>query len=138
MLSREKQIKTHEVKTWDKRAWAITEPEFKYMKERMEAGAKFLTVPDGSDSTIAVSDVKFIGRRQMTMSDMYDETKALPAGKPKEFDPTSKGYIKFLAMSIKLRRKNGTSIQQVLDKITDEQRPLINEELEKAGVEFRV
>ena len=138
MLSREKQIKTHEVSTWSKRSWAVTEVEFRYMKERMEAGAKFLTIPDGSETSISVSDIKFIGRRQMTMSDMMDETKALPAGKPKEFDPLSKGYIKFVAMSIKLRRKNGSSIQAIIDKITDEQRPLINTELEKAGVEFRV
>ena len=138
MQSREKQIKTHEVQTWANRSWPITEYEFKHMKERMEAGAKFLTIPDGSESSIAVSDVKFIGRRQMNMSDMMNETKALPAGEPKPFDPTSKGYIKFIAMSIKLRRKNGSSLQEVLAKLTDEQRPLINEELEKAGVEFRV
>lgn len=138
MLSREKQPKTHELTTWANRTWTVTEPEFKHMKERMEAGAKFLTIPDGSESIVGISDIKFFGRRQMTMGDMYDETKALPAGKPKEFDPLSKGYIKFLAMSIKLRRKSNGSLSQILEKITDEQRPLINEELEKAGVEYRV
>ncbi len=138
MLSRDKQPKTHELVTWAKRSWAVTEPEFKHMKERMEAGAKFVTIPDGSDSAVSVSDIKFFGRRQMTMSDMYDETKALAAGKPKEFDPLSKGYIKFLAMSIKLRLKSHGNISEVTAKITDEQRPLINEQLSLAGVEYRV
>lgn len=138
MVGRDKQPKTHELATWAGRSWAITEPEFRYMRERMEAGAKFLTIPDGTDSAVAVSDIKFFGRRQITMSDMYDETKALAPGKPKEFDPLSKGYIKFLAMSIKLRRKSNGSLTQILEKITDDQRPLINAELEAAGVEYRV
>lgn len=138
MLSRDKQAKTHEVATWSGRSWPLLEFEFKYMKERMEAGAKFVTIPDGTETSISVSDIKFIGRRQMTMSDMMDETKMLPKGEPKPFDPTSKGYIKFIAMSIKLRRRHGSGVSEIIAKLTDEQKPLINAELEKAGVEFRV
>lgn len=131
-------IKTHEVVNWKGRSWALTEWQYNAMNERLEAGAKFLTIPDGSDSKISVSDVKFFGRRQMSMSDMYDESKALPAGEPKPFDPLSPGYIKFLAMRVKLRRKTGGGLSAAVAKITDEQKPLVNEQLKNLGVDFQV
>ena len=131
-------IKTHEIVTYGNRSWPLTEFEYKAMNERLEAGARFLTIPDESQSKVNISDIKFFGRRQMAMSDMIGETKMLPKGEPKPFDPLSKGYIKFLAMSIKLRRKHGGGLQKVLDKITDEQRPLVNAELKSLGIDFQV
>jgi hypothetical protein len=137
-MTNRSQIKTHELVNWKGRSWALTEFEYRGMNERLEAGAKFLTLPDGSDSKVSVSDIKFFGRRQVSMSDMIDETKMLPQGEKKQYDPLAKGYIKFLAMSVKLALKQGTGTAKVQDKVTDEQRPLINAELKKLGIDFQL
>lgn len=127
-----------EIKTYDNRNWALTEPDYKMMNERLEAGARFLTIPDGSQSKVAVANIKFFGKRQISMGDIISEQKGLPQGKPKEFDKLSKGYIKFLAMSIKVKVKHGVKVSDLDKRISDEQRPLINAELKKLGVDFQL
>ena len=131
-------IKTHEIVTYSGRGWPLTEYEYKAMGERLEAGARFLTIPDEALSKVAVTDIKFFGKRQMSISDMIDESKALPAGEPVKFNPLGKGYIKFLAGSVKLAIKGKSNLSKVVAKITEEQKPLVNAELEKDGIDYRV
>lgn len=131
-------IKNHEISTYSGRSWALTQPEFTAMNERLEAGARFLTAPDAQPpdyigSKIAVSDIKFFGKRQMSMSDMINEHKALPEGK-KEFDPTAPGYIKFLVGSIKLRRKLGIKVHNITNILTEEQKKLVFQEMKRQGL----
>lgn len=132
-----KPVKTHEITTWSGRNWPLTAQEYNYLKERMEAGAKFLTIPDQDMSNVSLSDVKFLGRRQVSLGDIINEQKALPKGEVK-FDKMGQGYIKFLAASVKMRIKKGGNLQAVLAKIDDEQRPLVNKQLEKMGMDYRV
>lgn len=138
-----KQIKTHEIVTWSGRSWPLTKDEYRAINERLEAGARFLSAPDAAPpdyipSKIAVNDIKFFGKRQMSIGDLVDETKMLPAGEKAELDPLGKGYIKFLVGSIRLRLKKGGDLRAVLKKINEEQKPLVNEELERQGINYSV
>lgn len=139
---RNNEIKPYEIKTWDGRSWSLTAAEYAKMNERFEAGAKFLAAPDAEPplfipSKIPLSDIKFFGKRQMSLGDQINETKALPEGE-KKFNPLGKGYIAFIAGSIRLAIKHGNSPSKIVAKLNDEQKPLVNAELEKFGVSFRV
>lgn len=133
-----KAVKTHEIVTWGGRSWPLTKDEYDFINSRLEAGARFLTMPDADLSKVAATDVRFFGKRQMTMGDMIDESKGLPQGKIKEPDPLAAGYIKFLAMSIKLKLHKHAGVADVVARLTDEQKPLVNAELKKQGVSFQV
>lgn len=131
--------KTHEVVTWSGKIYPLSEQEAVHIKQRMEAGAKFITAPDGTalGATIAVSDVKGLSKRQMTMADMLSEQKALPEGE-RQFNPLGSGYIKFLAESIKLALKGKLEMSKVKSKIREQQKAPVNKELEKMGINYRV
>ena len=130
------EVKTHEITTWSGRGYPLTEQEAAAIRERMEAGAKFLTIPNGTPwpDTVALNDIKGLSKRQLTMADMHKESKALPEGEKKEFDPLAPGYIKFLVGSIRLRMKFGGGVSKITNKLTEQQKKLVFEEMKKQGL----
>jgi hypothetical protein len=129
--------KHYELRTWEKRTWTLTEPEYQIINKRLLDGARFLVMPDEAQSKVAPADIRFFGKRQISMGDLIMEQKALPPGAPKPFDPLSPGYIKFLAMSVKVKRGKG-GLKELQARLIPEQIPLINAELERMGIDFRV
>ncbi len=132
-----KQVKSYELSTYSKRSWSLTKEEFDSMNERLEAGARFLVIPDDSQSKVSSSDIKFIGKRQMTLGDSPTESKSLQAGEIK-FNPIGEGYIKFIATSIRVSLKNDYPFPAAASRLSDEQRNLVNEELLRQKVEYRL
>lgn len=88
-----------EFKTYDNRSWALTQRQYDFIKSRMEAGATVFEMPDGS--LIAKGNMQSMPKRQMTMADAYDESKALPSGERK-VNVDGPGFKKFVAAAKKL------------------------------------
>jgi hypothetical protein len=128
-------IKTHELVTWSKRNFPLTEQEYQHIKDRMEAGAKFISTPN--NTVIALNDIQLLGKRQISLSDLMTENNMLPEGE-RSFNPLGRGYIHFLAGGVQLALKGKTNLSKIRAKIKAEQIPLVNEELKRKGIEFQL
>lgn len=87
------EVYVYECQTYDGRSWPLTQGYYDYLKKKLEANTRLLEMPDGS--LIALTNIKGMPRRQLTMADTDNGLRRLPQGEVK-FDPNGPGYKKFL------------------------------------------
>lgn len=113
-------------------------------RQAMIAGSGVWTIPEQNNRIVSVpmlaevNDV-WIEDVQVQLGEQLERAKRIEAsGQKVEATATSPGYIKFLVGNIRLRLRHGGSMHNILSKINDEQRPLVNAELTRQGVDFSV